>query len=98
MTKTVGILVPTAKPDIEGIPLISRCHDLNGKVVGFLWNEKPNGDFLLRRIREHLLRRYKLAGTEWEQAGVKTFEESSITPTVNKLSVSADTVVIAIGD
>ncbi len=97
MTKKIGIMVPTANPKIEGISINSRLHNLDGKALGFLWNEKPNGDILLNRIREHLLKRYTLARTDWAQAG-KTFEETAMIRAVNQLAASTDTIVIAIGD
>ena len=90
-------MVPTAKPKVQEINLNPRFHDLDGKVVGFLWNEKPNGDFLLHRLREHIAARYKLAGTDWGQAG-KTFEETAMIQAVNQLAATTDTLVIAIGD
>lgn len=55
MVKTVTILIPVAELDVKEIPMNSRTNDLNGKIVGFLWNGKPNGDFLLNRIKELLL-------------------------------------------
>ena len=68
MANTIEILVPTGEPRVKKISLNSRVHDLNGKVVGFLWNEKPNADVLLQRIREHILQKYKLpavSGSRW---------------------------------
>ncbi len=47
--------------------MVPRVHDLNGKVLGFLWNTKPNGDILLMSIKEHLSQRFHLAGTKWYQ-------------------------------
>jgi len=98
MTKTVGILVPTAKPKVPGIPINHRFNDLDGKAVGFLWNEKTNGDFILRHIREHLSQRYRLARTDWGQVRAQDFQEALTAPTINQLTASSDTVVIAIGD
>ena len=97
MANTIEILVPTGEPRVKKISLNSRVHDLNGKVVGFLWNEKPNADVLLQRIREHILQKYKLAGSLWEQvAGLHVLAE--VAPEIKKLASTADTVVIALGD
>ena len=98
MVKTVGILVPTAKPKIARIPINPRFNDLDGKAMGFLWDEKPNGDILLRRISEDLSRRYRLAKTDWGQAGGKDFQETLMTPIINQLAASSDTIVIGVGD
>ena len=52
MTNTIEVLVLTAEANIKKLATNPRVHDLNGKVLGFLWNEKPNGDILLKRLRE----------------------------------------------
>ena len=97
MVKTIEVLVPTAKPKIKEIQVNSQAHDLNGKVVGFLWDEKTNGDVLLNRIREHLLQKYKLAGTVWKQIGGLHVKVEDA-PGIEQLATAADTVIIAIGD
>ncbi|MFC2005399.1 hypothetical protein ACFLVG_00335 [Chloroflexota bacterium] len=66
-TKTIDVLVPTAKSRTEEISIPPRIHDLNDKVVGFLWNSKANADILLLRIKEQLSQRFRLAGTDWQQ-------------------------------
>jgi hypothetical protein len=97
MTKTVNILIPIAKPKIKDIPVNPRVHDLNGKVLGFLWNEKPNGDILLKRVREQITQKYKLIRTEWGQIdGLHVLVEQE--PVINELAENADTVVIAVCD
>ena len=97
MTKTIEILVPTAEPKVKKILINPRVHDMNGKVVGFLWDEKPNGDFLLKNIREQISQRYMLAGSEWAQAnGVHIAAENA--PEVKQIAASADMVIIAVGD
>lgn len=97
MSNTIEILVPTAEPKIKKGSINARVHDLNGKLVGFLWNEKPNGDFLLERLRENLIQKYTLARTAWiEVEAMHSGLES--TPEVKKLATVADTVIIAVGD
>jgi hypothetical protein len=97
MVKTIEVLVPTAEPKVKKILINPRLHDMNGKVVGFLWDEKPNGDFLLKHIREQISQRYILAGSEWAQAnGVHIAAESA--PEVKQIAASADMVIIAVGD
>ena len=97
MVNTIEILIPTAESKIKKIEENQRVHDLNGKVVGFLWDEKPNGDFLLKHLREQISQRYKLVGTEWAQAnGVHIAAEDA--PGVKQIAASADMVVIAVGD
>ncbi|MGA2527409.1 MAG: hypothetical protein ABSF79_12470 [Smithellaceae bacterium] len=97
MAKIIEVLVPTAETKVEKFLLNPRAHDLNGKVIGFLWDEKPNGDFLLKYLKEQISQRYKLVGTEWAQAnGVHIAAEDA--PEVQQISRVADMVIIAVGD
>ena len=93
----IEILIPTAEPRSEKVAVNPQMHDLNGKVVGFLWDEKPNGDVLLKRIREQLSQRYKLAGTIWRQVGGLHIGAEDAAE-IQQLADAADTVVVAVGD
>ena len=95
MDKTVGILIPVAKPKIKEISLSPRVNDLNNKILGFLWNGKPNGDILLHRIEEQLSKRYGLADTRYGEGG--GFGEAADDNEVKKMA-AVDTVVIAVSD
>jgi hypothetical protein len=66
-------------------------------VLGFLWNEKPNGDVLLRRLRQQLTQKYKLGGTTWEQIGGLHVDVDKA-PEIKKIAAAADTVIIAVCD
>ena len=97
MANSIEILIPIAEPKIKNISINPRIHDLNRKVVGFLWNEKPNGNFLLQRIRENLIQKFKQVLTECVQVeGLHAGLEE--VPEVKKLASTADTVLIAIAD
>ena len=95
MTKTIAVLVPTGEHKDKRIPLPSRVTDLNGKVIGFLWNRKPNADILLRRIQEQLSQRFRLAGTSWVLGGMAATVDPAI---IEELTRTSDTVIIASGD
>jgi hypothetical protein len=92
----IAVLDPTAKSKVKEIPTAPRVNDLNGKVVGFLWNKKANGDLLLLRIKEQLSERFKLAGTNWHQ------KSSSGVPAdrfiIEELVRTADVVINGQGD
>ena len=97
MASSITILVPTAEPNIKSTPVNARLGDLNHKVVGFLWNEKPNGDVLLTHIRELLSQKYRQVKTIWEQVeGLHTAVE--VAPEVKRIAAAADTIIIATGD
>jgi hypothetical protein len=96
MERTIKVLNPTAKSSINEIKVSTPAGDLNGKVIGFMWNHKPNGDILLLRIKEKLSRRFNLAGTVWKHwEGGGSGPETSL---LEEMTTSADIVVVAIGD
>lgn len=97
MADMIEIFIPTAEPRIKKFVINSRLPDLDGKVLGFLWNEKPNGDVLLRQLRQHLSQKYKLAGTVWEQIGGLHVDVDKA-PEIKKIAAIADTVIIAVCD
>lgn len=67
MGKTVSLLVPTNKPKSAEAVAPAATANVTGKVVGFLWNSKANGDILLLRIKERLSERFQLSGTIWHE-------------------------------
>ncbi len=96
ITKTITVLDPTARPRIKEISIAPRVHDLNDKVLGFLWNGKPNGDLLLLRIKEQLSKRFQLAGTNWhEKRGAAISAEAAA---IEELTHTSALVINAIGD
>ncbi len=96
MRKTIAVLVPTARPRVKEVSIAPPVHDLNDKVLGFLWNSKPNGDILLRRIEELLSRRFHLAGTRWHQKPSVALAADAAA--IEELTSTADVVINAIGD
>ncbi len=96
MPKTIIVLDHKAKQKINDIPIAPRIRDLNGKVIGFFWNTKPNADILLLRIKEQLSQRFLPAGTNWyqKQAAAIPAEDT----TINELVNTSDLVINAIGD
>jgi len=90
------VLVPTAETMLSQGEMARRPADLVGKVIGLLWNSKPNGDMLLRhlgRTLENVLRpseilmKHKSPSTS--MAPVELIEE---------LSRKCSFVILAIGD
>jgi hypothetical protein len=92
----IEVLVPVAETRSMEIKMPERPRDLNGKVIGFLWNNKPNGDLLLGNLKEALEKKSRLATTLMEK---KSIAASGATPEVlEDLSAQCDLVVLAIGD
>ena len=59
--KKVFAFNPTAKKRQNGLDLGKRSIDLEGKVLGVIWNGKLGGDILLDRFAELLKERFHLA-------------------------------------
>lgn len=95
-TRVITVLDPTAPPGIEAMTMAPRVRGLDGKRVGFLWNGKPGGDVLLKRIRERLSERFRLAGTVWQE---KTMGGRPIDQAIlQELLRNSDLVINAVGD
>jgi hypothetical protein len=94
--RTIAVLNPTARPKAKDISSASRIRDLNGKVIGFLWNNKPNGDLLLGSIEKLLLERFQLSGVKWYQKQV--LANSADAGIIEELALTSDLVVSAISD
>lgn len=58
--ETILVLDPTAKANVPEREMAPRVGSLEGKVVGFLHNFKPNADLVLERIEEVLSARFAL--------------------------------------
>ena len=93
--ETVAVLYPTARAKARDVPIAPRLDDLNGKVLGLLWNTKPNGDILLRRIQERLAERFKLSNTVWRQKPGAAMSAGNI---IKEFSETVDAVINALGD
>jgi hypothetical protein len=93
--ETVAVLYPTASAQAGDMPIALRLDDLNGKVLGFLWNTKPNGDILLRRIQERLSERFHLNDAIWRQKPGAAMSGGQI---IKEFSETVDAVVNAVGD
>ena len=94
--RTIAILDPTARPRAKGVPTAPRVDDLNGKVLGILWNRKPNGDILLRRVKELLSERFRFGDTIWRQKFTASVPAGS--EVIRELADSADVVINGQGD
>ncbi len=95
-TRTIFVLDPTANPKHKEVSIVPRVNDLNGKVIGFLWNRKPNGDILLRRVEEQLSKRFRLAGTNWQEK--HNLGDPVDAAPIEELARTSDLVIIASAD
>jgi hypothetical protein len=92
----IEVLVPTAEVRFQEVKMAERWRDPSGKVIGFLWNRKPNGNLLLKYIEKSLKEKYTLRGTLMRE---KSLSSSEASPEIlEELSAKCDLVILAIGD
>ena len=58
MSSKVKLLVPEGRIRTVPIPLAPRLGGLEGKVIGFMHNGKPNADILLSRLASLMRKKY----------------------------------------
>jgi hypothetical protein len=91
----ITVLNPTGRAVSREFRRAPRLVDLNGKVLGLLWNGKPNGDILLRRIQESLARSFKLSGVIWRKKPAVDVPAKEI---LRELALEADFIINGQGD
>lgn len=92
---TFTVLDPTGKTRSSHYSVAPRLDDLKGRVLGILWNGKPNGDILLERIAQGLTRRFDLAATRWWK---KQAVDLSAGPLLAEMAAGADLILNGNGD
>lgn len=92
----IKVLVPVAEVRTGEAEMVERPQDLSARVIGFLWNHKPNGNLLLKELEELLLKTFRLGGTLIRE---KTLSSSEAPLEVlDELSLKSDLVILAMGD
>lgn len=94
--KTIVLLDPTAGPKVSEEQIAPRVNDLNGKVICFLNNGKPNADILLSRIEEVLSKQFKFSQVIRQNKG--SVSRPVPEALIEELAGKCDVVVNAIGD
>ncbi len=92
---TIVVLNPTAPPRDVRHAMADRLSDIRGKSVGFLWNNKPNGDVLFGRLEELLRQKYEIKGASYGQKPTASIPASE--EVLDQLVASADAVVVGLG-
>lgn len=96
VTKTITLLDPTSKARSKELKMATRPSNLEGKVVGFLWNNKPGADILLNRFAQLLDERFHFAKT-LKHTKPHASSGTSI-DMLDSLSAECDLVITAVGD
>ena len=92
---TITVLNPEGRLGRMDFSPAPRLSDLNGRVLGILWNGKPNGDILLGRIQEALAICFDLSATRsWKKSAVDLSAGTLLT----EVSTGADFIINGQGD
>jgi len=95
--RTIVILDPTEQPKAQEGAQAPQVKKPTGKfTVGFLWNNKPNGDVLLQNIKELLSEKIQLEKTVWQQKEVVAAPADN--EIIEKLAAESNLVISAIAD
>ena len=93
---TIRILDPTAPSKYQPVEDRARLGDLNGKVVGFLDNSKPNFDKLAKHFGELLAAEHGIADWMLRNKPAPTF--GARPELLDELASKCDVVITGSGD
>jgi len=94
MSSKVALLVPEGRVRALPVVLPPRLGELQGKVVGFLQNGKPNADIFLSRLADLMQKKYGLSQVP-TKAKPRVTEPAGF---IETLASECQGVVNAIGD
>lgn len=94
--KEIEVLIPVAETKFEEIKMAERTEDLTGKVIGLIWNGKPNGDLLLMNLKNLLKEEFRLSGTVMRKKTIASSEAP--VEILEELSAKCDLIILGIGD
>jgi hypothetical protein len=97
-TKYIEVLNPTGKMKEEMIATVAGVGDLNGKVIGFVDNGKPNFDIFLSRLEELLSHKFEFAGVMSVKKGEKDTGKALNPEDMEKLAAKCHVVLNGICD
>ena len=97
-TKTAKLIVldPTAPPRKMEQAMAPRVDGLGGQSVGFLWNNKPNGNLLFERLEELLREKYEISDVMYRRKPTASIpaEESVL----DELARSVQAMIVGLAD
>jgi len=85
-----------ARTSAQRVSALPRFPDLNGKVIGFLDNSKPNNDMLQARFEELLKQTYNIAGVVKRRK--LTAQQGAPKADLDELAAQSDFVISGLGD
>jgi hypothetical protein len=91
----IVVLDPTIAVPDQGPGLAPRLDQLDGKVIGALWNGRPQEDAVLDGILKHLAATYRLRGTRmWRKPQLYISAPDDM---VDEIVEEVDAVITGVG-
>ncbi len=90
------VLDPTAAPRMMRQAMAPALDGLGGQSVGFLWNNKPNGDLLFDRLEKLLREKYEI--TDVIHRRKPTASLPATDAVIDDLVESAQAVIVGLAD
>ena len=92
----ITVLNPTAPPRQLCTDMAVRPEDLRGRAVGFLWNSKPNGDVLFRRLEQLLREKYEISDVLYRRKPTASIPAEP--QAIEELASRVEVAVVGLGD
>jgi len=98
MASYIEVLDPIGVTAQKNVQTSGGIGDLNGKIIGFIDNGKPNYDIFLARLMELLNRRFKFAGVIHVKKKEKDTGTALNSADMEKIAANCDIVLNGICD
>ena len=95
---TIKVLSPAGVPPDGKAQVNPRINDLNGKVIGFVDNGKPNFDIFVSKVEELLNQKYDLARVMHVKKGHLGSATAVPPERMEELAKRCDAVICGVGD
>ena len=92
----VTLLDPTSPPRKLSNPLAIGLDEIKGKNLGFLWNNKPNGDKLFRKLEYLIKERYDINQVIYKHKSTASIPADS--EIIEELAKQCDMVIVGLAD
>ena len=95
-TAKLIVLDPTAAAREIVQPMAPGLDSLGGQSIGFLWNNKPNGDLLFQRLEKLLREKYEIADVIHRRKPTASLPATD--SVLDELAESVQAVIVGLAD
>ncbi len=95
-TAKLTVLDPTAAPRKMEQTMAPELDGLGGQAIGFLWNNKPNGNLLFERLEKLLREKYEIADVIYRRKPTASLPATDLV--IDELAGSVQAVIVGLAD